>query len=810
MLRISKSQRLHRVVLMLLLSLLFVACSKEGDLDPVVEADPDTTPPPKKDAELETIDQVFLGEYGCQRNPALSVLNFDSDASVDQSTCVGSTETVGTNPSQLFVADLGVHTYLDTEIDTLREHEFLLYASGGATFLVDLENSENRRLASFPGLVCRLIASKKYEAVYDSGTNTETWHELNDKFVYAEVVFDSQGFNVCDDASRFRTYFQVPINFDEFADDFEVCATEPDGKSQAADCKSRLAPAVSAAQALSSPVKAYVLDESTSDPSDRRLVYGHLGWGADERKLSFWDDSFTLVWSQNRNLESFDVIEGKQEGAYQELVHITELEDAFYSMQLGRDLFLFQGRSLFEASSSDNIFSDRIYQLDERTGATSDTFVKSAQLAFDADDFILFDNGKFFHTNYKTSYSAPVTARNYAFVNALSREYDEYDHFEFSQFHLADCQYDADVASCDAANNVGAPGWQVTEDCDALLGCSIPVDSNDYCVTEAERTGTTTEDELCTASRFEDLNELNEVANDLSFKSFLPFYADYMRDLDFQITGNRLLMNLRLSERDALVFYDFNEPLTSPKSDREQLLFGARLVQSMSRPVVLDNGIYVTSQVRGSLVSNSCFKGLIEVQCNLSKMTVGSSDECTTFDLNAGTCREGRYLFESRALFCSDTNIANSSTECDDDNQVNTVERQIESPTQDAQWLPTLSISSVGVLEKQMRVLLSDERQQSTLNPTLSYTKDEGVLGNPSLYGVNTSAASPVLGTVLGQLNGQVESIPGYMVLRNGEGTVSVNAEEFVGSADIRQQDELYVNEASNKLVRVAGSEKAQ
>lgn len=806
MLRISKSQRPYRVVLILLLSLFFVACSKEGELDPVVEADPATTPPPTKDVEVETITQAVIGEYGCQTSPELSIVNYDPDATIDDSACVGTDDVAGSNPTQLFESNLGVYTYLDTEIDTLRQQEFLVYAQGGATFLVDFANSESRRLASFPGVICRVIPSQRYDAVFDSGSNTETWHELNDEFVYAEVVFDADGFNVCDDVTKFRSYFQVPLNYDEFADDFDVCDTEADGESQAADCRTRIAPTVTAAQALSSTIKGYVLDESTPDPTDRKLVYGYLGWGSDDSKLSFWNDSYELVWSQDRNIESFDSIDGKQEGAYKHLVRITELEDTFYSMQLGRDLFIFQGRLLFEATSSDNIFSDRVYQLDERIDGAGDNSVSAAQLAYDSDDYIVFDNGKFFHTNYKTAYSAPSSALTYAFVNALSREYEEYDHFEFSQLELTDCQYDADVTSCDAANAVGAAGWQVTDDCDALLGCSIPVDNNDYCVTQAESTGTTTEDELCTSSRFEDLNELDEVANNLTFKSFLPFYADYMRGLSFQMTDNKLLMNLRLSERDALIFYDFNEPLTAPKADREQLLFGERLVQSISRPVVQSGGIFVTSQVRGSLVSNGCFKGLIEVQCNLSKMVEGSTDECTTFDLNAGTCRVGKYLFESRALFCSDANIANASTECSDDNQVNTVERQIESPTQDAQWLPTLSIDDSGVLEKQMRVLVSEERQQSSVNPALSYTKDEGVLGNPHLYDVVTASFPPTLDSLQGQLDGQVESIPGYLVLRAGVGLVSVNAEEYVGTLESRQQDELYVDESSDKFVRVIGS----
>ncbi|WP_197471999.1 hypothetical protein, partial [Oleiphilus sp. HI0067] len=230
------------------------------------------------------------------------------------------------------------------------------------------------------------------------------------------------------------------------------------------------------------------------------------------------------------------------------------------------------------------------------------------------------------------------------------------------------------------------------------------------------------------------LNELDEVANDLSFAAFLPYYQDYMRSFEFKMYDDSLLLNLRLTERDALVVYYYKQPLTAPATVRERLLLGRRLVQSISRPVVQDSGIYFSTNVQGATVSNVCYKGLMEVMCNVQEPLEGAVDECTRFDLDAGTCREGRFLFESRALFCSDTEIL--SGDCKDSNQINQTTLQIESASQDAKWVPSLSIDATNGVQSTMHVLISDDQPRSTARPNDSYSKDEGILGNPQLYSV--------------------------------------------------------------------------
>jgi hypothetical protein len=804
-LRVAESQRFFRIFVLSLLSVFIVACADVADVPEFPEPAQPTTPPNVKDEELAQLHQLFVGSYGCQSSPELSILNYDPQQALEEASCDGSTVTDGDNPVQLFELSEGLHRYLDVEVDAEMRKEFLVFANKGALFKIDINNNTARRLTAWNGEICRIIPKTRYERVLDSGTNTETWHELDAALIYAEVVFDTSSSNACSDESVFRSYFQIGMNYDEDADDVDVCDTETDGKSTAADCKTKLRPIVSEAQALSQVVTAYVPDESTeSDLTDEKLVYGYLGWGRDEndqKSLKLWDENDTLLWSQVRSLESFDEVSGI-DGAYPHLFTVDALDGTHYLLQLGRDVFTFQGRELFGTVDTTTLFSDRVYQMEEVAGSAS-----KLRFVNDDDDLVIFDSGKFFHLDYKAGAVIPNPSKIYSFVSRLESAVKETrDEFEFSQFQLTDCQYAADVAACTAANDIGGTSWQATTECEVGLGCSLPVDLNDYCVTPAERVPNTPAEDLCTPSRYQDLNELNDASNDAEFTAYLQYYLDNMRDLDFQMYENKLLLNMRLTERDALLLYDFNQAVTVPASVRENLLLGERLVQAISRPIINGSDLFITSNIVGLKSSNVCYKGFQEVECNLAKLEEGTSDECTDFDINAGTCREGKYRYESRALYCSNADVTNG--DCIDTNQINPQTLQVESTTQDAKWLPVVSIDSVNGLQKDVRVLVSADRQFSSNNPTFSYTKEEGVLGNPELYmlsGTRTLSSVPE-----GQLQGSIESLPDALVLRDGEGEVSVTAEEFLNGTAIRQQDELYVNENLDALVRVTGSQQSQ
>ena len=101
-----------------------------------------------------------------------------------------------------------------------------------------------------------------------------------------------------------------------------------------------------------------------------------------------------------------------------------------------------------------------------------------------------------------------------------------------------------------------------------------------------------------------------------------------------------------------------------------------------------------------------------------------------------------------------------------------------------------------------MHVLISDDQPRSTARPNASYSKDEGILGNPQLYSV---ASQRTLSSAQGQLLSSVESVAATLVLRENEGAYAVNAEEFVSSTRQRQQDEIYVNQANDQNQKVIG-----
>ncbi|WP_068491962.1 hypothetical protein [Oleiphilus sp. HI0080] len=798
MLRKAHTLRFLRICILVVSSVFIFACADVADLQEPPEFDLPTTPPNIKDEELDPLKEVFFGLYGCQTSPELSILNYDPQQVIEESGCDSNIVTEGSNPDQLFEMSDGMYQYLDTEIDASMSRELLVFANKGGLFQVDMVANSARRLTSWNGEICRIIPSTRYEVVPVDNTTDEIF-ELDAPFVYVEVVYDTSVNDPCSNVSVFRNYFKVAMNFDENADNVDICVSEEGGKSTASDCKTKQRPAVSEAKALSQPVVAYV-------GADGLFRYGYLGWGRDDndqRTLNFWDENGALQWTQQRALESFGSVFGT-EGVYPYLFDVDALEDTHHLLQMGRDVFVFEGHELFGAVDTDTLFSDRVYQLEESAGD-----VAKVEFVFDDNDLVFFDAGKFFHLDYTLGSTVPTPVKTYEFVTSLESTVEATtDDFEFSQFETQDCRYDADETACDAANDVGGTSWQVTTGCDVGLGCSFPVDLTDYCVTAAEQVQNTPAEDLCTPERYQDLNELDDPANDVAFTAFLQYYADHMRDLDFQIYDNKLLMNVRLSERDALVLYDYNQPATAPATVRESLLLGKRLVQSIAKPIIQDDNIYITSNILGLKTSNICYKGFSPVQCNFAKLEEGTSEECTSFDINAGTCREGKYLFESRALYCSATDIANEV--CIDTNQINPKTLQVESATHDAKWLPVISIDDVNGLQREIRVLVSEDRQFSSNSPSQSYTKDEGVLGNPKMYKLDAPGSRTLSSISEGQLQGVVESVPGSMVLRDSEGAVSLTAEEFVGGSSVRQQDELYINENMDQIIRVTGSRRQQ
>jgi hypothetical protein len=804
----SVSVNFKAVLFVSLLQALMAGCADEAALPEAAEVESPQSPPPNiVDGTAVNLEQVFVGQSGCQDNTELSLLNFDPNSPVDASACVNDETVAGSNPTLIAESDDGVALSINVNVDDESRDDYMLYSQQDTVGLLDLNNNVIRRLHSFTGNVCEISPAYRYVTELNSANQTETWHKVNEPFVFVETVESGIGSSACNSKSAFRRYFKLAINYDAFADNFSVCQDELNGMSTAADCKTRLLPTVSQAEAKAQLIKAWIDDPDSADPADKKLIYGYAGWGQDDQTLKVLDSDRAVVWEQDRTLESFDsvIVDGAEQTS-EYLAQLSELEDNFYILQLGRDHFLFDASELLESITGDGVLTDRVYLAEARVDGNGDSSVVNSQFAFDEDELVVFDAGKFFRTNYKTGYSAPTSVLTYVMAPSLGDlTKASRNNNLFSQFEQGDCAFAADETECDSANDLADPAWQFVTPCTTLLGCALPVDNTDYCVLPSEATVSTTEDERCTASRFEDLNELDDPANDLAFLGFVKYSNDYIRSLSFDFYNEQLLVVVRLLEKDALLVYDIRQPLTAPKSQREKLILGERLNQAVMSSIQLNSGVFMTTLVKGSEVSNRCYRGLQEASCNLTELALeGSGAVCTGLDLQLGNCRTSKFNYESRALFCTDAQI--SSGQCTDDNQVNplTADRQIESAAQDAKWLQVLKPSSTGI-ERSIYALISDNSAPNSVAPGESAVKDEGVLINPELYSVTLPGVT--LGQRLAQMNGELESVFEAAVVRGGEASLSVVAQDFFNNGRSRKLQAHFLDESAQTLTPVSNFE---
>jgi hypothetical protein len=793
-----------------LLSVLISGCADEAALPQAREIeDPQTPPPSTVDGTQFEFNQVFFGQYGCQKNTELSLLSYDSNMALEQSSCINSETVEGINPLQAAVSSESLILELNTILDDQSDPDVFVFSDRGSLRYADLRNNKIRLIDNFEGRICDIVPSSYFYQELDVALQTKTWHLLDHEYVYVETVQDDLSVSACQNTrANNRYYYKVALNFDALADDFEVCVSEANGKSTDDDCKTRIRSAVTEAEAKSQLIKAWVNDESTADLTDKKLVFGYLGWGREGRgKLKLFDENHALVWEQSRELEAFDSVQiDGAEIASQYLYRLSELEDNFYLLQLGRDHFVFPGEELFARTNSDSILKDRVYLAEKKDDGNGNSIVIESQFSFDDDELVIYDAGKFFRTNYKTAYTAPTSAFTYVmapdlFISALEAN----NGAAFSQFEQGDCRFDADETECDNANNLSDLAWQFVTPCELLLGCSVPVDNTDYCVLPSEEVVSTTDDERCNSSRFQDLNELNEPTNDLGFLGFVKHSGDYIRSLDFDFYDNQLLVVVRLLEKDGLLLYDIRQPLSAPKSQREKLLLGERLNQAVMAPIQLNAGVFITTLVQGPEISNRCYKGYEEVQCILNDLSNdGGAGQCTGKDIQLGTCRASKFNYESRALFCTDVQVAGG--QCTDDNHVNpaTADRQIESADQDAKWVKVLKPSASGI-ETSVYALVSDAKGPNSVALGQSAVKDEGVLINPELYSVSLPAVS--LDQRLGQISGEVETVAEALVVRNGEAKFSVVTQDFFNNGSARKTQGHFVDESAQTVTPVSSFE---
>jgi hypothetical protein len=797
----------------LLLVLLLPACSKDGpepEEDFSVPPQPPALPPETQFIELK---QPFLGQIGCDAVDAYSLLSFDVDIPLNPVFCDEEfdveEETTEPNPVRIATSEnqISIDLYTaqaercpsdslvsDSDFCPDSRPDFTVVEDNGIIRLIDYQtNVVKAFVLPTQAPICELIPAEKVNIRdKDPAVNDKILEVLHEEFIYVVTALDGSS-NACANALAIRQFTKLPFNFQFDALNVDVCATEEFGTSQALDCKTRLAPVVDESEARAQLVFGWVDDDETADePSDVKLTYGYLGYSSVEQVLRFWNADREVQWQQDRFLERYT---SDNVGQYNEqpryIFELRELSDHQYVLQAGRDVFVFDSSTeLFSrtAGGAGDVFSDRILKLAERLDSNGNSVVESADMVFNATDLIVVDQYKTFRFNYKDSFSLPFTTRDFIVSRIpLAQSSPELQGlFPFSQFDLQDCSFNADPAGCNAAHDFESPSWTLITDCTPSVDCSIETDTTDYCVLPSEETASTLAEERCTASRFEDLNELDDLTNNAEFTGFIQYGPRYFRNAEYQMYADSLLVTARMLERDILVRYFYDQALSAPKDAREAILIGQRLQHGGIEALIDEDDLYLNSLTVRSTIANRCSVGYAEVPCELSNLLTNGSGTCTGKDVAEGICKSSYNDYESHALFCSTAEVTGGL--CNDNSIIPTNNLQVGAGNFDEKWIAVSDASNYILADDAsltkyyylLRARSVDETQTTVSEP--SYVKDEGILGNAEIVSV-LNARDNLLGTQVGRMEGDVESLYPLQIDGTKSARIDANVNELFSAS---------------------------
>jgi hypothetical protein len=688
---------------------------------------------------------------------------------------------VANDPVAIFSVSSDQVTSLNTvpdENDQART-DISILVSDGNVYKVDhqkgADNSGSIRLLNhFVNKICEIIPVDVVVPTPSLSAHEVTHTVLHsDEIIYVVTVEGAVTDQDCTDPANFKRYYELPLNFQFNAHDDDESKTN------------ELKPPVSESLARGKLMFGWVDDEVTDLIDDQRLTYGYLGYASTEKKLRFYDEERLEQWCQPRGLQTFDVEEiapGKYSKAY--VFELTELEQQQYQLQMGLDVFLFDSTteifskpknvSLCELGSTpdtksasdifiENILTDRIFKTDivlAGTEGTNET-VKSVVTLSDDDEVVIVDDSKV----YRYTYFVVVSQRSA---------------YPFSQFDLKLCTTFSNASECNDAHDIEANDWQFITGCDADKGCSLAVDRADFCATADELVADPNAGSLCTVLDYRHLEELNNASNDAEFRGFMQYDRDFMNSLAFTLHDDSLFITTRMTEKEILLRYFYNVDLAGVKADRETVLFGEHKRHFGFDVYISDDNLFATVLWETQKRENECYKNYLPVECNLGKQIKGAVDECTAFDLTEDTCFNGFQEYESMALFCSALELSNGG--CNDDNtKIATNSLVVNGGGKSAKWLRMLDLSS-NATTKSVMYLLTDDKSTEV---------DEGVLTNPMLHVFDNIVEELDADNLLGQLNGNVESV--------GSGWVSTdNLARFdVINQEVKLLDQV-VNSVSN------------
>jgi hypothetical protein len=785
----------------LLLVLLLPACSKDGPEPEERFIAPVQSPPPQPETVFVAIDQGFFGQVGCDSTSELSFLSFDPDSPLTPATCdtelgFEANQEIA-NPKRVVKANNQIRLELFTRLNEMGEPESLrpdktLLEGVGTIKLIDhTTDFVTSYVLPTQSFICDLLPATRVETANGSGA-IQQFNILNENYIYIVLANDGTS-NACQNTSGVFQYLKLPFNYQFDARDENVCDNEPQGQSDDySSCKTRILTYVSESEATAQIVFGWVNDEDTPTPLDMKLSFGFLGYSYEDQKLRFYDESKALEWEQSRQVETFTASNLNQ---YNEkparVFNLTALPNQQYLLQIGRDIFLFDSSSeLFSRSLADVdvLFSDRILKVTPN----ADGSINVLKPNFDDDDLVLIDQFKVFSKEYLSDYVEPVKSGEFQVYNAGYLEFNPvYRAFQsFSQFDLQDCRFNSNASACADAHMTDDSSWTFIEDCSSATNCSFDVDTTDYCVSPAEENVSTLPDELCTPSKYEDLNELDDTQNDAIFRGFIQYGPDFIRSADYELFEDSLLITARMQEREVLVRYFFKEDLSSPKASREQLLLGQRLAHGAIQASTDNNDLYINTLVSRNMISNRCFSGYSEIPCDLNELEENGSGVCTGKDVNEGLCIDKYSEYESLALYCSNSDL--TAGNCNDDG----ISSLRVGPDQHyVKWLQVQEPSNFDIdaplpYQNSFYALVAPDIEPSSSGESnLSYVREEGVLGNPLLIEVS-DPENNVLGRTLGRIEGEVESSYPIRLDSSEVGRLDVNSQEIANANGVSADSE--------------------
>lgn len=729
------TKQVYQIFFTVCVSLLLIACQGQEAND-AVEEDNNNLPFPthRPDSQIVEINETYFSGSATEESQALSIYTYS----------VPETESQSINSHEVFALDQSMIVELDTSSENGAKPDVSIMVTDGSVYKLDHHADELVLVRHFVNEICEVFPKKIVDTDVsgEDGNLVETLSVKHAESVYVVTAFNQESGDACSDPSATRYYYDLQLDF-AFNAQNEFASSSSD------------LTVVEEAEARAKLMFAWV-DDAEQD-SGYKLSYGYLGYSQAANTLAFFDHQRKLVWSQDRIIDSYSLVDGQASKSH--LFDVKLVDDYQYLIQINQDVFVVDASKDIFAKTPldvDSILTDRVLKLQDR-----DNQVNSVEFYHDDDDLLIFDQGKIYNYAYKQNAFVPsAVAHSYHIEGKEGLIYKRDELLAtktVSQFDYKACGQGEEV--CHSSHDVEDANWQFITACDVDLGCELNEVSVDVCETREENEVSQSDREICTPELYIHLDELDEPGNNAQFLGFMQYFGRFISDYHVSMLSDSLIITASMREKDILVQYFFKSPLNSPKSVRESVLFGGQASLFGLEHFVENEGLYINALVPLYIRSNECYKDYRQVTCNLSSQEQGDSSVCTALDLSLGTCRASFTEFESSALYCSDDQLSGRS--CNDTNFLQGGLRK-ESGSQDGRWLRMLDLSgSEG--DKKSMFLLASSHEESVQSQVL----DEGRLLHPSLFEVDDSSGE--IEGVLGQLSGLVETVLGGVLYEKAE-----------------------------------------